>query len=91
MYRTKQAALFEYDRTNDTDFRLPAEGAWKCEEIARCDNCDITGKIAEFSRDADDCEIFACMHCQCHIWTCTSCDTSPVVVGDYCIDCSEAA
>jgi len=91
MYRTNQSALFEFNRTTDTDFRLPAEGAWKCQEIARCDNCNVIGKIAEFSRDADDCEIFACAHCQGYIATCTSCDTSPAVIGDHCIDCAEAA
>ena len=91
MYWTNQAALFEFDRTNDPDFRLPAEGAWKCQEIARCDNCKIVGKIAEFSRDADDREIFACTHCTGYIGTCVTCDSAPAVIDDWCNNCAEAA
>jgi hypothetical protein len=39
MYRTNQKALFEIERTHDSDYRPSAVGAWVCREIARCDNC----------------------------------------------------
>lgn len=91
MYRTNQKALFEIERTHDSDYRPQAVGAWVCHEIARCDNCKATGKIAEYSRDADDREIFACGQCQSYIGTCVACDSSPSVIDDWCIDCAKEA